>query len=1452
MNYKKIRLNKNILHKLIFLKTSFIDKLRCPFLILFLIVVNNLNAQQEKINVLPPSIDNYNFTKYGGLEISGNSGGFSYAVPLYSINHGGINMPISLSYYTDGVKVNDVAGLVGINWNLSSGGMITRVVKDEPDEYNSTIKYRPTAQELRDIIEGDYDDAYYLANVKSKAIDLWNTTYNSAGANYYNKLDTEQDVFSFNFNGYSGSFYIDNGQIYLDTDDNGIKATFKKNVNGTESFVEFRFVTPDGIIYIFGGEFEFEESSEITGDCAKNYHKPIPCTWYLKSVENNKNFINFHYQNTFKYYPFDYSQSVTYKIDDYNYGCPNPLIISDCQTNFKSLNAKILKQIDFGSSNLKFNYLNQRDDYYAGNLLQSITVNNGITDIDVFNFEYIYSISNSFNVPNPNTVVNSTRAFLKRLVFNNGSFQDFEYNNINQLSPRLSYSQDVYGYNNENNVSSLLNVDYDGQEDNIYKTIMKQKFPNTINQANRAVNPVKSLYGVLNKIIYPTKGYTIVNYENNIDLEQKRVKKWITKNIDLSLTKCEPLGTDLESSETLTFISNGSPINLYASTSVELCPGVTVNDFHDRHAIVIKNITTGEILYSLKIDFNENFKSDDAELLFENKPHFAPTRTISGNEYSVTYSVDTKLNNIRGSIDIKYNSSDVLEPTLVNYGGARISSIVDYDYNNEKYNEKKYTYNGILQLNTEETSLHHNFYFSPWYFDCAKPSCFDTGNSQSTNVDCNNIITFGSTNYSTAYAARGKRVNYDVISTILLDRSGIENKYIVNDGIEGQPVLIHRKYLTNTTRSNPNEWNDGKVKETTIFKFENSKYTPLKKYTYQYAILSSQKFKNYNTKLGIDNGTEFILMDLEHVYNSVEEFSGLCNTLICNIQGKLSVEQYFNHCIIRARTEVTEIDYFAGKQFTSITKNNFTASNHNFMTSQSKISSAEDNIETKFYYALDSAMFNQPLRDDLINQNKIKTPLKTTLYKGGVKLSEKLITYDISSSPNNLLLPKYIYEAKFPNELINLPNVGNLEKKITYDMYDNQGNLLQYTTEAGIPVAIIWGYFKTQPIAKLENVTYSSIPQQSITNLQSLSNADHDNCTFDNCDEQLLRNGLSELRNSFQDAFISTYTYNPLVGVTSISDTKGLTSFYEYDASSRLKFIRDKDLNILQRYCYNYKGQTIDCSDNSSTIGKVYKSIPYSGSFTKNNCDEGGTTLTIIFTQVVGAVTSSISQEEADSEGLTKFNTDGQSNANVNGTCTFSSIARSGSFTRNNCAAGGVGSLVIYSQALGAVTSSISQADVDSNGLTKFNTDGQTNANANGTCTFSSVARSGSFTNYNCAAGGVGSSVSYSQTAGVATSLISQEDADSLGLTKFNTDGQSNASSSGNCTFYSIARAGSFTNYNCAAGGVGSSVSYTQIAGVAASLISQEDADSLGLTKFNIDGQSNANSSGNCTFYSIA
>jgi YD repeat-containing protein len=71
---------------------------------------------------------------------------------------------------------------------------------------------------------------------------------------------------------------------------------------------------------------------------------------------------------------------------------------------------------------------------------------------------------------------------------------------------------------------------------------------------------------------------------------------------------------------------------------------------------------------------------------------------------------------------------------------------------------------------------------------------------------------------------------------------------------------------------------------------------------------------------------------------------------------------------------------------------------------------------------------------------------------------------------------------------------------------------------------------------------------------------------------------IDELRLYPKNALMTTYTYDPFIGITSKCDATNTITYFEYDGLGRLKLIRDADRNVLKKYCYNYFGQNENCT----------------------------------------------------------------------------------------------------------------------------------------------------------------------------------------------------------------------------------------------------------------------------------
>ena len=164
------------------------NKILITILLISKLVIGQTNNSLALPNFTPPSPTAYQFTKYGDLPLNEFTGLVNTSIPLYELNAGNLKLPISLSYSSNGVKVNQNSTWTGIDWRLNAGGLITRTVNDIADEATQQRVYK-TAMPSSLGADGSAD-----------AIEMNQII---ADGSY----DSQADIFSFNFDGYSGQFF---------------------------------------------------------------------------------------------------------------------------------------------------------------------------------------------------------------------------------------------------------------------------------------------------------------------------------------------------------------------------------------------------------------------------------------------------------------------------------------------------------------------------------------------------------------------------------------------------------------------------------------------------------------------------------------------------------------------------------------------------------------------------------------------------------------------------------------------------------------------------------------------------------------------------------------------------------------------------------------------------------------------------------------------------------------------------------------------------------------------------------------------------------------------------------------------------------------------------------------------------------------------------------------------
>ncbi|KMQ67729.1 hypothetical protein ACM39_12885 [Chryseobacterium sp. FH2] len=231
----------------------------------------------------------------------------------------------------------------------------------------------------------------------------------------------------------------------------------------------------------------------------------------------------------------------------------------------------------------------------------------------------------------------------------------------------------------------------------------------------------------------------------------------------------------------------------------------------------------------------------------------------------------------------------------------------------------------------------------------------------------------------------------------------------------------------------------------------------------------------------------------------------------------------------------------------------------NFKAASVKETSSDGNVmERAVTYSAGSTEY-QNLENAYMNG----LPVKTEIKNNGKLISSSMVKYE---NQGNL----------YPSSVVNINANDNTSKvTIKYDDYDSKGNVRQFTsnqdttTDAGISTVIIWGYNQSFPIAKIEGAKLSDIGSLA-DDIILKSNAD-----VDISSETTLINALDNFRNlsALKNFVVTTYTYDPLVGVTTVTPADGIREIYKYDNNGKLTSVADVNGNIIKDYKYNIKPQ---------------------------------------------------------------------------------------------------------------------------------------------------------------------------------------------------------------------------------------------------------------------------------------
>jgi len=500
--------------------------MRIRLLAAFLCIAQMLSAQSNDpykflARYDPPKSPNAsNFERYTTIPGNYETGQIDYGIPLMQFTVDGLTVPLALRYSNTGLKTSDVASWVGLGWNLNVGGTITRTVKGLPDDGSFGLMDTVAANKLDKLARGQMYGLEKYDFFRSVAQQL---------------ADTEHDFFYYDLLGVKGSFYIGRSGKCIQMPRSNKVIQFTKDVNGRLD--KFTVTDEKGQTFYFNQKEESTVNSitnSVNGNDPSYYVKLRGTTWYLTQVvTQNGEIINFYY-NHYQYNRKEKTESIALaSITGAGLQCP-------------------------GAAGYRMTYINSTVDVYQ---LSSIYWKNGfikftpgsnrtdLTNIDAAAAVPCLASVSLYRSTIPfaqdlGTVVQTVtfdytqgaRLFLKKVSFkdrNTGNTDNsyrFNYINDNSVSPWPSYNvsdntynaQDYWGYFNGimNNPQLIpyaavgLYPYIDGSTYNATYSIA-----NYLTMTNRVPNPAYACYGMLKEIYYPTGGKTKFTYEGNIVLK---------------------------------------------------------------------------------------------------------------------------------------------------------------------------------------------------------------------------------------------------------------------------------------------------------------------------------------------------------------------------------------------------------------------------------------------------------------------------------------------------------------------------------------------------------------------------------------------------------------------------------------------------------------------------------------------------------------------------------------------------------------------------------------------------------------------------------------------------------------------------------------------------------------------------------------------------------------------
>jgi YD repeat-containing protein len=1094
--------------------------MRATLLLLILGFSSGLFSQERyQVNkVIPPSPTAASLGKYGEMPVSFYTGQANVSIPLYTIHTNNFNLPISLQYNSSGIKVSQEASWVGLGWSLFGGGVITRSIRGLEDLY--TFGGYNNTPELP--APDEFNE--YIFNTWAD-VDYLEDVANKV-------IDPEPDQFFYNFNGTAGKFVIGkevNGSPVIVADQNNFKIVWDKNF-ATSQYPsqlsgQWIITTPDGFKYFFRTvemSEDYYSNSDIT---SSNMHglEPVFTRSYNEQVTS---------------WYLDLIQSPNGEELSFEYDFDRSLsAISKSVTQY-DLTYPTGSTGNAPPMSSKYAYYNASRQVIKDVYLKKIIFQGGYVK---FNRASRIDIE-------PHPLGNSNPSRLSEMIVYDGN---------NEQLRKCTFQ---YSYFDENTVSNIYNWHY--------KRLKLDAVTEEGKTSTPSIPPYRFTY--FDETNLPGKYSTQVDawgfyssfYSPTLPgefsptlLPQVTTSTWIG-NVTFP-------GTNRPADEWGNFSKRGMlasikyptggktefeyevntyevPLYTIPGTRTEIAKAIS-NYVNPNETNLVSNFyTSGNVSFSL-IAYPQwddtSVQSTDVVAWLKN----------SSNTVIETFSLSTA----NKTVNLPTGNYSLVVDEIVDYyisltayyqnppttsttkkgAGLRIKSITNRDYDNNKISTKKYEYGqGIL--------ISKPIYN---YFDLVHiaGSAEDIHLGQWPVSTGSFLVRMSTTAFPIGFNSNSNLVGYRGVTEI--------------EGESGQGGRTEYGYFSeadiiasNTLPGVPTMGNlkNGKL----LYKIVKDKLgNAINKTSYTYELKNSVSINGFK------------------MYRPIPEaLSPGANTWLFSYQTKY----YQDQSEWWVRSEEVDENYFGGNTVSHTKTFHYNNSTHKQLTSQEETLSDGSIVTTVFKYPTDFS--SQAPYGDMVTKHMIAPVVEQIASKGSTPLASSRTNFNNWGS---FIAPITIDSKK---------GSGSYITRLRYHNYDNKGNVTSVSKENDMKTSYLWGYNKTYPIIKADNITSAqletavgnALTAMGYSGISGLDLFLRDLGIFNFASNKTSLKTFITLLESQLSSYKTLFTFNtydPLTGVTSETDANNRTNYYTYDDIGRLTVVTDNDGNIVKTYKYNFR-----------------------------------------------------------------------------------------------------------------------------------------------------------------------------------------------------------------------------------------------------------------------------------------